>query len=353
MFYENKSVNKQGLNFNDLNNNQNQFNNYFNNLNYLFNPGNSDIYRQLYASLLLKQQINNLPNLFQQDLSSWYHILLAKILQSTPVPNNIPNLMNSGMNLNLILMLLNKQNQAIRAEDSNKTEIREEPKTEKILLGKKKKPRTSENKAKSEPISENSEFVNNIQSEKKKKLKIKNLEKKESHFLENEKPIPLKGELEKYLPLYEKDKEELCKKSSHSFMSLHFPEMYRLDNFYVNIITRKEKWDKRKKEYLVDIKNDYTLFRNIIQEKTIEIRENDMNKVWNPSISESEGKINLKPVEEFLYSIEKFWPFDEYIWSQEYALEFLNLNNHEVDKTKNMIQSRDTFFTEFMNSKKK
>jgi hypothetical protein len=48
--------------------------------------------------------------------------------------------------------------------------------------------------------------------------------------------------------------------------------------------------------------------------------------------------------------VEKHWPFDIQ-WSEEYALEFLLLNDVHIDKTKRLIQYRDRMFYEFYNSK--
>jgi hypothetical protein len=279
MFLNNNRV-RQPLGFGDLFSNTNGL---FNNINSMY--GNSDIYRQLYASLILKQQMNNLPNIFHQDMTSYYNMLMNKLLHTTHIAN-------TGINMNMLLTLLGKNN---NAPQEAPTPIQlEEQSPPKSFLGKKNKKEKKSENSNRKNNSSNDNTITNIQtSEKKEKNKrVKGLQRKESHFLENEKPLPLKGELEKYEPLYKNEKEEICRDPAHSFMSEHFPEMYRIDNFYVNIITRKQKWNKRKKEYIIGVKNDYTIFQNIVEEKTIEMRENDMIKVWDPSfLSEKQGKL--------------------------------------------------------------
>jgi hypothetical protein len=272
MFYDNMPNEKQGLNVSDINN-QNDMNKFYNNLSALLNAGNSDIYKQLYNSMLLKQHMNNFSTFPQQDS---YNMILTKLLQSTH---------SSGMNLNLLLMFLNKVNQVPNPDGIKQTiQIKDAEK----LLNKKKHKKDKKINGKINSLYDNTEKNNG------KKIMKGKTKHFESHFLENEKPLPLKAELQKYEPQYQDDKYETCKDPAHSFMHQYFPEMYRLDNFYINIITRKEKWSKRKKEYLVGIKNDYTVFRNLIEEKSAEIREKDMNKVWDPTnISEQEGIIIL------------------------------------------------------------
>jgi hypothetical protein len=274
MFYDTQPINKQGLNFNDLNTTQSPQNNFLSNLNFMFDSGNPEMYKLLYANLLMKHMNTGFPGLFQQDISSYYNILLAKLLQTNPI-NTISNSLNTGMNLNLLLMLLNKNLNQPKVVDESKRQ--DQNNSEKKLLSKKREKKSEIKKKNLKSISE----FDLRENRKKSKEKTNDSDIIESHFLENEKPLPLKSELDKYLPNYEKDKEEICKDSAHSFMNTHFPEVYRLDNFYVNIITRKEKWEKKKQDYLVGITNDYTLFRNIVEQKKIEIRENDMNKVWN------------------------------------------------------------------------
>ena len=53
---------------------------------------------------------------------------------------------------------------------------------------------------------------------------------------------------------------------------------------------------------------------------------------------------------DFLYEIEKYWPFDEFHWSQEYALKFLMENKYDLINCKKMIRQKEKKFLEFMRS---
>jgi hypothetical protein len=115
------------------------------------------------------------------------------------------------------------------------------------------------------------------------------------HFLEKEKSLPLKAELEKYLPYYERDKLEICQQQPHTFMKEHFPEMYRIDNFYIHIKQRNNKIQKYIRDYSATFDRSLTLFNiediNIINET---VRETDALKIWDPNrISHKEGNSNL------------------------------------------------------------
>jgi hypothetical protein len=49
--------------------------------------------------------------------------------------------------------------------------------------------------------------------------------------------------------------------------------------------------------------------------------------------------------------VEKVWPFADFYWSQESALEFLLINNYKISKTLQMIKDKDENFDKFMKSK--
>ena len=220
--------------------------------------------------------MNGVNNFSKPDVNQYYEYLVSNFFSSHQ--NQSLNFGNYG-NLNLILMLLNKQ---IKQNKDNNPEVNINEKNNN--LGKKRIGSNLTLKTQNESSSDNSQ-IKKIQSVK----KIKKNKDSHSNFME-EKSIPIKGELEKYLPFYENEKNELCSNIHHNFMKNHFPEGYRIDNFYIHIKTRKDKWNKRKNEYLVNIKTDFTMFQNILKERTIDIRENEMIKVWSPHLlSQTEG----------------------------------------------------------------
>ncbi len=53
-------------------------------------------------------------------------------------------------------------------------------------------------------------------------------------------------------------------------------------------------------------------------------------------------------VDEFLFDVEKYWPFDQFHWSQEYALQFLLENKFELINCRKMIKNKDSKFIDFM-----
>lgn len=53
-------------------------------------------------------------------------------------------------------------------------------------------------------------------------------------------------------------------------------------------------------------------------------------------------------VDNFLFLVEKQWPLNDYIWSQESALEFLSINDYDIDKTVKTINEITDTFKQFL-----
>jgi len=67
--------------------------------------------------------------------------------------------------------------------------------------------------------------------------------------------------------------------------------------------------------------------------------------VWDPK------ELAPNKVEEYLFALDKIWPFEEFNWSQESALQFLILNKYDIEKTKSIIKNKQNLFTDFMKDK--
>jgi hypothetical protein len=64
-------------------------------------------------------------------------------------------------------------------------------------------------------------------------------------------------------------------------------------------------------------------------------------------------KVNLVLIlaEDFLFRVEKEWPVDNYIWSQEVVLEILADFNYDTNITFDFIKQRNKNFMEILESK--
>jgi hypothetical protein len=56
-------------------------------------------------------------------------------------------------------------------------------------------------------------------------------------------------------------------------------------------------------------------------------------------------------VDNFLYIIEKLWPLADYVWSQESALEYLSVNDYDIQYTIQLIKENSNSFKEFLDRK--
>ena len=57
-------------------------------------------------------------------------------------------------------------------------------------------------------------------------------------------------------------------------------------------------------------------------------------------------------MKDYLILVDKIWPYDQYTWSEESALEFLLMQNFKEEVALEMIKSRDQTFTDFIAGKK-
>jgi hypothetical protein len=245
----------------------------------------------------------NIPanNIQATGLKTNQNINLTKVIQQQASTNL------SNLNINQILADLETY--------KNKYNIKNEPTTisNDSLLGKKRESNDNlvDNKStkaggkKAKTTSSESSESDNTNSRGKKKhgggpgeyIKCPNIHlynTNAEHFLENTTSLSNKAELERYLPYYEHDKLEKCTDKYHSFMKDHFPEMYRIDNFYLHIKQRSDKLQKSIKENIANFDRSLTLFDIEISSissnsptsssvNNTSTKENDILKIWDPS----------------------------------------------------------------------
>ena len=60
--------------------------------------------------------------------------------------------------------------------------------------------------------------------------------------------------------------------------------------------------------------------------------------------------ILINPVDEYLSEVEKIWPRENYIWSEEFALGFLMQNDYNVEGALDKIKSNHLDFTDCLDS---
>ena len=169
------------------------------------------------------------------------------------------------------------------------------------------------------------EMINNPRRKKKKS----NDPKISEYLLSPEKIQELNEELKAYVPLYETDLEEAKKDKYTMFMISNFPEMFKIQNFYLHL---KKNIEKKK-----DLsKNKLNATIPLIDKKYKETLS--IKSIWKAN--ECENRV----VEEYLYEVEKIWPIDEYKFSQEVSLQLLRHNNYHIENSIRMITSKDSLF---------
>lgn len=122
------------------------------------------------------------------------------------------------------------------------------------------------------------------------------LKQKES-FLDKEKTAKFKLELEKYSPYYQAELEEIDKNPYHTFMKQHFPDMYKINNFYLHYKLLNERRERKLHLYLANVLRPSTF--DIYKKAEDQMKFNNDNShdslkcIWSPgNISDSKG--NLK-----------------------------------------------------------
>jgi hypothetical protein len=111
--------------------------------------------------------------------------------------------------------------------------------------------------------------------------------KVKDHFLETEKSMNLKCELEKYQPEYEKDLIELQASSLHTFMKQNFPETYRIDNFYLHIKQMKERREKKLKTLYsaeIDKTTNYDVYTKLESSDEYSSEMNSISAILNTEL---------------------------------------------------------------------
>lgn len=176
------------------------------------------------------------------------------------------------------------------------------------------------------------EMINNPRRKNKKKQEINIAD---YYKLSSEKILELNEELKAYVPLYESDLEEVKMEKQHLFMMSNFPEMYKIQNFYLYI---KKNLEKKK-----------DIIKNLVispPEKLYVKQTPQMIKcIWKSE----ECETNV--VQDYLYEVEKIWPTEEYRFSQEFCLELLRVNNLNIEHSIAMIISQDNTFKDLITSK--
>lgn len=167
--------------------------------------------------------------------------------------------------------------------------------------------------------------------------------KKKSHqnsfiCLGKEISLRLKEEIKEYAPFYEKELEKLKLNKFHCFMIKHFPEMYKLNNFYIFIKQNTIRKSQLESKNLTQNKQDII---TINEEKN----EQFIKKVWESN------KIDDSKSQEFLFSIEKVWPLKDYKFCQELSLELFKMNNFDYEHTKSKIINVDDEFKTLVNDR--
>ena len=120
--------------------------------------------------------------------------------------------------------------------------------------------------------------------------------------------------------------------------------MYTQENVYIHIKLLKQNRDARKN--MINYRLDLPLpLKNQIENDTI-----SKKSLWKPN-SSTDGKFLLKLVELFIKETEKIWPFNKIPFSEECALEYLLLNEYNVENTITKIQNLESDFLEYVNKK--
>lgn len=171
------------------------------------------------------------------------------------------------------------------------------------------------------------EMIDNPRKKKKKSIDPDN----ESNF--SEKINEISEEIKIYLPQYEQEMSELKKDKQHEFMMNNFPIHYKINNYYLNVKKRK---DCRSQEAYAHV----AAFGSTCKSDVIVI--NDLKCVWKTE------KCECKAVEDYLFEVEKVWPIEEYKFSQEISLDFLKINDYNIEQSLNLIKVRDKSYKELI-----
>jgi hypothetical protein len=143
----------------------------------------------------------------------------------------------------------------------------------------------------------------NEKDEKLKKLKIHKIKKIKhidnsnsetgDHYLESEKNMPIKIELEKYSPFFGQELTETLQDEKHKFMYEHFPSMYKIENYYIHIKKQRKRIGiNNSKKFEAKIKNlPFTNYLENSYQDTIFDNKEQCKKVWDSKVLDpKEGK---------------------------------------------------------------
>ena len=79
------------------------------------------------------------------------------------------------------------------------------------------------------------------------------------------------------------------------------------------------------------------------------LRKSGLQTVWKVKFNISYLSLLATVLEDLLLKTNLYWPFESYSFNQENVLEFLMMNNLNIEKTINLIRYNDKSFTEFVN----
>ncbi len=61
--------------------------------------------------------------------------------------------------------------------------------------------------------------------------------------------------------------------------------------------------------------------------------------------------ISLNEVDSYLFTVEKYWPIENYIWSQETILDIVVMKDYNIISSIDMIKNKNNEFIKFIESK--
>jgi hypothetical protein len=235
------------------------------------------------------------------------------------------------------------------------------------------------------------EMINKINNPRRKKInKDSNARQSKEKYFFPEKAHALKEELNEFYPMYEAEIKKVAEVKAHIFMKNHFPLMYNPENFYLylykypkdrrekNIIADFKKYEENKTIEIESKENPESSKVQILksdekskisedehsttlnQEKPkIDLRETKIIKLWDCNHkNDVEGKfLNFRKnylfflVENYLFDVEKIWPIEQYIYSQEAALELLMHNNYCIEESIEKIKKKTNDFERILQGK--
>lgn len=179
-------------------------------------------------------------------------------------------------------------------------------------------------------------LIEKIDNPRRRKKKIESETKTDFFVLSPEKIKKLNEEVKAFIPLYEKELEEKKSNKLHMFMMENFPETYEIQNFYIHV----RKNEERIQELLTSAESLSFPSANKKNDST------EIKSVWKLN------DLDVSKVEEYLYDVEKVWPFEELRFSQEVCLELLKMNNYDSVLSITHIMERDSKFRDLTKIRK-